>query len=84
MKARVRIDQLLTDRGLAWSADGVTWTRAGDQPVITQDSFPVSGKCWDAALLYDSGTLIYYLEIGGGTAATGTAVFRATASLPSP
>jgi predicted GH43/DUF377 family glycosyl hydrolase len=80
--AMVYSGRQLTDRGLAWSTDGVAWTRAGDQPVITQDSFPVSGKCWDAALLYDSGTLTYYLEIGGGTKDTGTAVFRATASLP--
>ncbi len=81
--AMVYSGRQLTDRGLAWSTDGVAWTRAADQPVITQDSFPVSGKCWDAALLYDTGTLTYYLEIGGGTQATGTAVFRATASIPS-
>ena len=80
--AMVYSGRRLTDRGLALSTDGVTWTRAGDAPVITQADFPVSGQCWDAALLYDSGTLTYYLEIGGGTKATGTAVFRASASIP--
>ncbi len=81
--AMVYSGRQLTDRGLAWSTDGVTWTRDGAQPVITQADFPVDGKCWDAALLYGSGTLTYYLEIGGGTQATGTSIFRATASIPS-
>ncbi len=80
--AMVYAGRRLTDRGLAWSSDGVTWTRAGDAPVITQADFPVSGQCWDAALLYDSKTLTYYLEIGGGTKDTGTAIFRATANMP--
>jgi hypothetical protein len=81
--AMVYSGRQLTDRGLAWSTDGVTWSRAGDAPVITVDSFPVPGQCWDAALLSESGTLTYYLEIGGGTKDTGTAIFRATASLTS-
>lgn len=81
--AMVYSGRQLTDRGLAWSSDGVTWTRDGDQPVITQDDFPVAGKCWDAALLFAAGTLTYYLEIGGGTPSTGTAIFRATARLTS-
>jgi predicted GH43/DUF377 family glycosyl hydrolase len=72
----------LTDRGVARSSDGVTWTRDGEQPAITQDDFPVDGRCWDAALVNRDGTLYYYLEIGGGTAALGTDIFLATASLP--
>jgi len=80
--AMVYSGRRLTDRGLAWSTDGVSWQRDGSAPVITQDDFPVSGQCWDAALLYGNGTLTYYLEIGGGTKATGTAIFRATATVP--
>jgi len=80
--AMVYSGRQLTDRGLAWSTDGVAWARDGDEPVITQDDFPAPGKCWDAALLYGDGRLTYYLEIGGGTPSTGTAVFRATATVP--
>jgi hypothetical protein len=79
--AMVYAGRQLTDRGLALSNDGVTWQRQGNEPVITRADFPVSGQCWDAALLYGDGTLTYYLEIGGGTPSTGTAVFRAIAAL---
>jgi predicted GH43/DUF377 family glycosyl hydrolase len=72
----------LTDRGVAWSADGVTWQRDGDQPVITQDDFPVEGRAWDAALLYRDGALSYYLEIGTASGSAGTQVYRAVAELP--
>jgi len=71
----------LTDRGIAWSRDGVVWNRAGDQPAITQADFPVDGRAWDAALLYRSGELIYYLEIGT-IGPEGTEVYRAVAELP--
>ncbi len=72
----------LTDRGLAFSDDGVTWTRDGELPAITQDDFPVDGRCWDAALVYRDGTLDYYLEIGTATASKGTQVYLASAELP--
>lgn len=72
----------LTDRGLAFSDDGVTWTRDGELPVITQDDFPVDGRCWDAALVYRDGSLDYYLEIGVATASKGTQVYLASADLP--
>jgi hypothetical protein len=73
----------LTDRGIAYSSDGVTWTRDGDEPVITIDDFPVEGRCWDAAVLFRDGELHYILEIGSGSASGGgTELFLATAALP--
>jgi predicted GH43/DUF377 family glycosyl hydrolase len=72
----------LTHRGVAYSADGVTWERDGERPVITQDDFPVSGRSWDAALINVDGTLHYILEIGSGTTAGGTELYLATATLP--
>jgi predicted GH43/DUF377 family glycosyl hydrolase len=73
----------LTDRGVATSNDGVTWERDGDLPVITQEDFPVSGRCWDASLLFRDGVLHYILEIGSGTASGGgTELYLASAELP--
>jgi predicted GH43/DUF377 family glycosyl hydrolase len=71
----------LTDRGVAWSTDGVAWTRAGDAPAISQETFPIAGRAWDAAIIYRDGLVQYYLEIGG-TGGTGTNVYRAVAELP--
>lgn len=72
----------LTDRGIAFSQDGVSWERDGGQPVITQADFPVSGRCWDATLLHRDGTLLYILEIGAGNVSGGTELYLATAELP--
>lgn len=72
----------LTDRGLAFSDDGISWTRDGELPAISRDDFPVDGRCWDAALVYRDGSLDYYLEIGTATASTGTQVYLASADLP--
>ncbi len=72
----------LTDRGIATSTDGVTWTRDGQLPAITMGDFPVTGRAWDAALIERDGELTYFLEIGAGTQALGTEVYRATATLP--
>jgi len=73
----------LTNRGVAYSTDGVTWQRDGGAPVITQDDFPVDGRCWDATLLFRDGTLHYILEIGAGTATGGgTQLYLASAPLP--
>jgi Predicted glycosylase len=77
--AMVYAGGVLTDRGLAWSEDGVTWTKAPDQPAISRATFPISGQAWDAALVYRDGLLVYYLEIGG---MGGTQIYRATADLP--
>jgi predicted GH43/DUF377 family glycosyl hydrolase len=63
----------LTDRGLATSSDGITWTKRG-APVIERGDFPIPARAWDAALLYRGGELEYFLEIGGQT----TEVYRAT------
>jgi predicted GH43/DUF377 family glycosyl hydrolase len=79
--AMVYAGGILTDRGLAWSDDGITWRKDGDAPVITDDAFPVSGRAWDAALIQRDGMLVYYLEIGVAVRESGTQVFRATASL---
>jgi hypothetical protein len=78
----VYADTDLTDRGVATSADGVTWARDGDVPVITKGDLPADGRAWDAALIERDGTLTYYLEVGPGTQALGTEVYRATADLP--
>ncbi len=73
----------LTDRGVALSTDGVTWERDGDLPAITQDDFPVDGRCWDASLIYRDGSLHYILEIGSGSASGGgTQLYLASADLP--
>jgi predicted GH43/DUF377 family glycosyl hydrolase len=72
----------LTDRGVAYSSDGITWTRDGELPAITRDDFPVDGRCWDAALVARDGRLDYYLEIGTATASRGTQVYLASAELP--
>jgi predicted GH43/DUF377 family glycosyl hydrolase len=73
----------LTDRGLAWSEDGITWRRDGEAPVITRETFPINGNAWDAALVYHDGALHYYLEIGSASGATAsTDVYLATAPLP--
>lgn len=72
----------LTDRGVAWSADGRSWERDGGTPAITQADFPVTGRAWDAALLYRDGALHYYLEIGTASGSAGTQVYRAVAELP--
>lgn len=52
-------------RGLAFSRDGVHWTRYQENPIITTADFPISGNSWDTALLYQDGTYFYYMEIGG-------------------
>ncbi len=72
----------LTDRGIATSSDGRGWTRDGELPAITKESFPVTGRAWDAALVERDGVLTYFLEIGVGTQALGTEVYRAIATLP--
>ena len=72
----------LTDRGVAFSTDGLTWQRDGEAPAITMEGFPVDGRSWDAALIERDGVLTYYLEIGTATASIGTEVYRATAPLP--
>jgi predicted GH43/DUF377 family glycosyl hydrolase len=72
----------LTDRGVAFSRDGIAWERDGDAPAITMEGFPVDGRSWDAALVHRDGVLTYYLEIGVATSATGTEIYRATAQLP--
>jgi predicted GH43/DUF377 family glycosyl hydrolase len=72
----------LTDRGVAWSDDGLTWRKDGAAPAITAADFPVAGGAWDAALIAEAGQLVYFLEIGGGTPTTGTLVYRAVAPVP--
>jgi hypothetical protein len=73
----------LTDRGLAWSEDGTTWQRDGELPVITRETFPISGNAWDAALIYRDGALHYYLEIGAASGSdASTDVYLASAALP--
>ena len=72
----------LTDRGVAFSQDGIDWERDGGAPAIQMEGYPVDGRAWDAALVHRHGVLTYYLEIGVATATTGTEIYRATAPLP--
>lgn len=72
----------LTDRGVAWSQDGLTWQRQGEEPVIRQADFPSPGGSWDAAIMVRDGTLYYYLEIGASAGVTTTDIYLATAELP--
>ena len=70
----------LPNRGVAWSDDGVTWTRDGEAPAITAADFPITAQAWDAALVNRDGLLTYYLELGAGS--TTTDIYRATATVP--
>jgi predicted GH43/DUF377 family glycosyl hydrolase len=73
----------LTDRGLAWSEDGITWQRDGAVPVITREAYPISGNAWDAALVYRDGSLEYFLEIGSASGSSAsTDVYLARAPVP--
>ena len=71
---------LLTDRGAAWSQDGITWQRDGEKPVISKAGFPTGTNAWDAALAARDGVVDYYLEIGSSNG--GTKVYHAMAALP--
>ena len=84
--AMVYAGRTLSNRGMAWSTDGVEgWTRVGDAPVITADDFPIDGKTWDTALLWDGTTLRYYMEIGLGSGSTTTDIYLAShAGAPTP
>jgi predicted GH43/DUF377 family glycosyl hydrolase len=68
----------LTDRGLATSTDGLTWTKVPG-PNIERKDFPVDERgAWDSALRYRDGELEYFLEIGWAT----TRIYRATLPWP--
>ena len=74
----VYVGRKLTDRGLATSTDGLSWTKVPG-PSIERKDFPVSGPgSWDSALVYGDGRLVYLLEIGGET----TRIYRATLAWP--
>jgi predicted GH43/DUF377 family glycosyl hydrolase len=76
--AMVYVGRKLTDRGLATSADGITWTKIPG-PNIERKDFPISQPgSWDSALVYRDGKLVYLLEIGGET----TKIYRATLAGP--
>jgi hypothetical protein len=72
---------VLTDRGIAWSDDGITWRRDGDRPAITRATFPINASAWDAALIDRAGSAVYFLELGAGTGAGTTSIYRAVAPL---
>jgi predicted GH43/DUF377 family glycosyl hydrolase len=72
----------LTNRGAAFSDDGIDWQRDGDVPAITADDFPVTGRSWDGALIERDGVLTFYLEIGSPNPSSGTQVYRLTAPVP--
>lgn len=55
---------ILNRRGLALSQDGVHWEQYVQNPVITDNEFPIPGNTWDTALLYVNGMYYYYMEIG--------------------
>jgi predicted GH43/DUF377 family glycosyl hydrolase len=54
----------VTDRGLAFSQDGIAWQQYAENPFLTTLDFPVSGSTWDTSLLYLDNTYYYFMEIG--------------------
>jgi len=64
------------NRGLAVSADGISWSKYYQNPFITQESFPIEfARTWDTSLLYYDRTYYYFMEIG---TLSGTNLFLAT------
>lgn len=72
----------LNRRGLAFSRDGIQWTRYAKNPIITPTDFPVSGSTWDTALLYANGIYFYYMEIGRGSTDIFAAVHEGDLPIP--
>lgn len=66
----------LVKRGLAFSQNGIHWTKYEANPILTDADFPKSGSMWDTSLLYHGGTFYYYTELGS---MAGTDVYLATA-----
>ncbi|MGH2582912.1 MAG: hypothetical protein ACRDFQ_08450 [Anaerolineales bacterium] len=60
---------------MAFSTDGVDWEQYSDNPIITNEDFPIPGSTWDTNLVYFEGTYFYFMEIGS---LSGTAIFPAT------
>ena len=69
----------ITQRGLATSPDGLTWTSLPG-PSIDRSDFPITGGSWDSALMAGDGQLVYFLEIGDGVSFTKD--FRGTLPWP--
>lgn len=59
---------IIARRGLATSQDGILWEPYENNPIITNEDFPVPNNTWDTAMLYVDGTYFYYVEIGTLTA----------------
>ncbi len=52
-------------RGLAISANGISWKTYAGNPVFSTDVFPIPhAKSWDTNLLYHDGAYYYFMEIG--------------------
>ena len=63
-------------RGLAISNDGITWTKYPENPLFTQDVFPIPhARTWDTSLLYHEGIYYYFMELGS---LSGTDLYLAT------
>jgi hypothetical protein len=71
----------INQRGIVTSQDGINWTPYFVNPVLTSEDFPISGKTWDTALVYHSGTFYFYMEIGN-LSRTNIYLFTHTGSLP--
>ncbi len=54
----------LNQRGLAFSEDGISWTRHPENPILTRELLPKPGTTWDTNLVYHDGTYYWFLEIG--------------------
>lgn len=62
--------------GLAFSSDGIAWTRFADNPVVTGEEFPdPASSLFEGALIYRDGTYFFYVEAGSEQ---GTDVFLMT------
>jgi len=52
-------------RGLAISADGISWKTYAENPVFSKDVFPIPhAKSWDTNLFYHEDAYYYFMEIG--------------------
>jgi len=60
--------------GRAWSRDGIAWTRADGNPIVSHESMATTGTIYYSNLIYNRHTAFVYFEVGSNT----TNVYLAT------